>query len=570
MRPRILAIGAVAALSGLLAACGSGGAPGATGGNSGGGTGGTGSAATYKPGGTLTVEMGTAPDSLDPQLGYTTQAAEADWLVYTPLLTYAHKSGQAGGQVIPGLAQSLPKITNGGKTYTVTLRKGLEFSNGTPVKASDFTYSIERAIKLQWGGDSFFTGNIAGASAYQSGKSNTISGIKTDNSTGKITINLTKAYGAFDNVLAFPSAGLVPSNTPMKALSANPPVGDGAYEFTNVKPNASFSLKKNPHFAAQHIPGIPDGYVNKIDVTIQSNNVTEAQNVLNNTSDEFDWGDTLPSSLLGQIQSQAKNRYTPETVAETSYFFLNTRTKPFNNIKARKAVYIAVNRTDLQRLASGQAKPACYFLPPAIVGHPSGPCPNGQTASQLGSPKDVAQAKKLVKQAGLAGTKVTVWSETRSPRQQFCEYLTTVLNKIGFKASIKVISDSIYFQTIGSAKTNPQIGFADWLQDFPNPADFYLLLDARAIQPVNNENFSNVDDPHIQKEIKKLDKVPASQLKSVASQWAALDKYSMGKYYMVPFGNEIAPFFLSNKVDYKKAVFQPQYGDDWSTFELKA
>ena len=47
-----------------------------------------------KEGGTATVLMGTAPDYLDPQEGYTTQAAEADWISYTPLLTYRHASGQ--------------------------------------------------------------------------------------------------------------------------------------------------------------------------------------------------------------------------------------------------------------------------------------------------------------------------------------------------------------------------------------------------------------------------------------------------------------------------------------------
>jgi peptide/nickel transport system substrate-binding protein len=46
-----------------------------------------GSSGSATEGGTATVLMGTAPDFLDPQLGYTTQAAEADWISYTPLLT---------------------------------------------------------------------------------------------------------------------------------------------------------------------------------------------------------------------------------------------------------------------------------------------------------------------------------------------------------------------------------------------------------------------------------------------------------------------------------------------------
>ena len=88
-----------------------------------------------------------------------------------------------------------------------------------------------------------------------------------------------------------------------------------------------------------------------------------------------------------------------------------------------------------------------------------------------------------------------------------------------------MISDTTYFPTIGNAKTAPQTGFADWIQDFPNPADFYLLLDANSIQPVNNENFGNVNDPFIQQQLAKLENVPSTQLNSVASQWQALDEY---------------------------------------------
>src|SRR4051794_26321106 len=152
----LLALVAVVALS----ACGSS----SSSSSSSGGGGGSSTTSGGKSGGTITLAMGTAPDSLDPGKGYTTQAAEPDWLAYTGLVTYAHASGQAGGQVIPGLATGLPKISDGGKTYTFTLRKGLVFSDGKPVKASDFTYTVERALKIPWGGSGqFLGGTIAGA-----------------------------------------------------------------------------------------------------------------------------------------------------------------------------------------------------------------------------------------------------------------------------------------------------------------------------------------------------------------------------------------------------------------------
>jgi peptide/nickel transport system substrate-binding protein len=340
-------------------------------------------------GGTATVLMGTAPDFLDPQEGYTTQAAEADWITYTPLLTYRHASGKTGTELIPGLAASLPKVSSDGKTYTLTLRKGLKFSNGRAVKASDFTYTIERAIKLNWGGKSFFTNYIAGASAYDTGSSSTISGIRTNDSSGQIVIHLTSPYGAFANVLAFPAAGLVPTGTAMKNLSNNPPPGVGPYEITAVSPNRTFSLVKNPSFAALHIPNIPAGHLDKIKVNITSNTQSEAEQVLKNQADAFDPGDTLPPSLVPQIDQTASNRFSREPIPSTFYFFLNTQSKPFNNPLAREAVNLAVDRRALARLASGFLQPGCFFLPAGIVGHPTGSCrrsgrPDGNARDGLG------------------------------------------------------------------------------------------------------------------------------------------------------------------------------------------
>jgi peptide/nickel transport system substrate-binding protein len=524
-----------------------------------------GSSSNATEGGTATVLMGTAPDFLDPQLGYTTQAAEADWISYTPLLTYRHASGSAGTELIPGLATALPKVSKDGLTYTLTLRKGLVFSNGRAVKASDFTATIERAIKLNWGGKSFFTNYIAGASAYDKGQSQTISGIQADDATGRIVIHLTSPYGAFANVLAFPSAGLVPSGTPVRNLSNDPPPGVGPYQITNVAPNRHFSLQKNTRFPALGIPGIPTGHLNRIDVNITSNTQSEAQQVLQNQADAFDPGDTLPPSILSQVESQASSRFSRESIPSTFYFFLNTRTKPFDNPLARQAVNYALDRRALVRLASGFLSPECFFLPAGIAGHPTGSCPYG---SKDGAP-NIAKARALVKQAGLVGTPVTVWGQERSPRKEYVEYYTSVLNEIGFKATPKIISDSVYFPTIGNASTNPQTGFADWIQDFPNPSDFYLLLDARSIQPTNNENYGLVDDPHIQQELAKLNKVPATKLSSVAGEWSALDEYVAKKAYVASFGSEEVPKFFSDRIDFGSAVFHPLYLNDWSTWELK-
>jgi peptide/nickel transport system substrate-binding protein len=524
----------------------------------------TGTEGGGKEGGSIKVLIGTAPDYLDPSQGYTTQAAEVSWITYLGLLTYKHAEGQEGGQLIPALAEALPTVSEDGKTFTLKLRQGLVFSDGSPVKASNFASSVERMIKSNWGGKSFVTGYVKGAADFDKGKAKSISGIETDDATGEIKITLDTAYGAFPNVLAFPSLGILPKGLPNKNLSADPPPGVGPYMLTDVTPNRTYSLAKNPKFAGLKIPDVPVGHLDKITFNITSNTQTEAQQVLNNQADAFDAGDTLPPALLPQIQAKAKDRFKKQTIASTFYFFLNTELPPFNNEKARQAVNYAIDRPAMSRLASGFLKPACFFIPEGIAGHPTGECPHGS----LDKP-DVEKAKQLVQESGTAGQKITVWGQERSPRKQYVEYFSEVLNQIGYKATPKIIADEVYFPTIGNAKTKAQTGFADWIQDFPNPSDFYLLLDAASIQPVNNQNFSNVNDPKIQSSLKELNPVPATELNRVAAKWTELDQYAADKAYQVVYGSEQVPQFYGSRINFDSAVFHPVYFTDWSTVQLK-
>src|SRR3954449_402761 len=111
---------------------------------------------------TLRVTYASFPSYLDPALGYDTESYTAMYNTYIPLLTYAHANGKAGSKVVPGLARALPKISDGGRRYTLFLRQGLKYSDGTPIRASDFTRSVERMLKLDSGGSSFYT-DIVGA-----------------------------------------------------------------------------------------------------------------------------------------------------------------------------------------------------------------------------------------------------------------------------------------------------------------------------------------------------------------------------------------------------------------------
>src|SRR5436190_20442358 len=195
-------------LSIVVAACGGGGSSSTTTSASGGTT--SGSGKTFPNFG---IAYDTGIDFLDPGLSYTVQGWEIMWNVYRPLLGYKHVNGPDGATLVPYLATSMPTLSNGGKTYTLTLRKGLKYSDGTAVKASDFPASIERDYKIDSPGVGFF-GNIVGADTFSKTKKGHISGITANDQTGKITIKLTEAQGDFQNILATTFAAPLPASTP--------------------------------------------------------------------------------------------------------------------------------------------------------------------------------------------------------------------------------------------------------------------------------------------------------------------------------------------------------------------
>jgi peptide/nickel transport system substrate-binding protein len=321
----------------------------------------------------------------------------------------------------------------------------------------------------------------------------------------------------------------------------------------------------NPNWSKDAIPGIPAGHEN-IDVSISSNNQSEAEQVLDNSADVFDYNDTIPPTLISQIESQASDRFAKEPTVSGLYFFLNTKEAPFDNALARQAVNYALNRQALERLDSGMLQPACFFLPVGMPGHPTNAaCPYGEPDAQ----PNVAKAKELVRQAGLDGAPVTVWGGSRAPHKEFVDYYTSVLDEIGFKATEKIVADAQYYATVGNLSNKAQTGFLSYSQDFPNPLDFYQLLDAKSILPSENHNLSQVDDPHIQSELASLGPIPSSQLSSVVPRWQALDEYTAKQAYLAVSGYEEVPKFFSNRINFSAAVFHPVYGNDWSSLELK-
>ncbi|HEY6671852.1 MAG TPA: ABC transporter substrate-binding protein [Solirubrobacterales bacterium] len=516
-------------------------------------------------GGSAHVAMVTPPDYLDPQLAYTTEAAEADWIAYTPLLTYRHKSGSDGAELIPGLALRMPQISRDGRQYRLALRKGLVYSNGRPVVASDFEYTIERAIRLGWPGKRFLTDNIIGAAAFERGEAKDISGISTDDTSGQVSIKLVRPWGAFEHVLALPASGLVPTGTPMRDLSANPPPGVGAYRIIDVTPGRSWTMLRNDRFEALDLPDIPAGSLERIHVKVVHSPGAAANQVLAGRADGFDPSATLTPGIQARAKPLGSKRFDMLGIPSTLYFFLNTVQPPFDSELARRAVITALNRPYMAKLGKGALTPDCYLIPEDVAGHPTASCPYGDSDDR----GDLKAARQLVEESGTAGFPVVVWVEDGSPERAYARYYTKLLDRLGFDARTQTVATAQDFGRAGKTRTDPQTGFASWFNDFPNPIDFYWVLDSRFIGPPGSPNAGHVSDLFIQQQLEKLSLVAAQDLGPAAGEWRDLDEYSARKAYLAVLGYQQVPKLISDRLDPSSAVIHPLFLSDWSSWALR-
>jgi peptide/nickel transport system substrate-binding protein len=496
-----------------------------------------------------------APDYFDPGLTYTVTGWQVIQHVYLGLLGYKQTAGPEGATIIPALAQSLPTVSADGKDYKFTLRPGLKYSNGKPVLASDFKASIERLYKIDSPGVGFFD-QIVGADTFSKTKKGGLSGIIVNDKARTVEIKLSSPRGDFMYILGIPFAAILPKATPATDQSTRGIPATGPYMQQSYKPNRSFIFVRNPNY--KEIPGIPKGNPDKLTGTIISEDTAALQTVLNGKSD-YDFR-TIPTDRLSEVQTKYKDQLRLYTPANTYYFAMNSRVPPFNNLKAREAINYAIDRGAMVRLFGGLGVTTQNFLPPTY--------PQYHKISFY--THDLAKAKQLVQQSGTAGMKVTVWGLNEAPSQPTTEYVADVLNKIGWKATPKLLAHDVYFTTIGNQATKAQIMYTDWYQDYPHPLDWFdVLLNGNRITQTHNNNVGNADFPAANAKIEALKKQP-KLTPAINKQWAQLDNDYVVKYSAIaPYLNIEGTDFFGKNVDlscyYNHVLFQ----FDWTAICMK-
>ena len=542
---------ALTALAVIVAGCGT----------SSGGGGGSGSssspsstAAASHKGGTFTILANSSFGVADPAQNYTLEEWQLLINTHDGLTQFKRVGGTEGTKIVPDLATALPTPTDGGKTYVFHIRSGIKFSNGTTMKPSDFVRTFERQFTVP-GPTSFYSG-IVGADKCSTKKCDLSKGVVADDSAMTLTIHLTAPDTEFFDKIALPFAYVVPGNTPFKLTGNNVPPGTGPYMWQSYNPNKAAVLVRNPYFKLWSKDAQPEGYPDKIIEKYGLPISEEVTQVQNGQADEVFDGDVIPSDRLAELNgAQFKDQVHVNPLTADWYFALNTKTAPFNNLKARQAINFAADRNAYVKIAGGPSLgvPTCQILPPNFPGYkPYCPYTAGSDHTKWTAP-DIAKAKQLVQQSGTAGMKVVVNSATDETSKALALQMVSDLNKIGYKASTQLLTGSIQYPFVQNSNNSKkwQVAWSAWYQDYPVPSDFLnVLLGCGSIHPGSDAspNIAAFCDQAIQAKMTQASNMQLTNLAGANELWAQVDHEVTDQAPWVDLYNPKQIDFLSKRV----------------------
>jgi peptide/nickel transport system substrate-binding protein len=512
-------------------------------------------------GGTLTTVANGAPSgSPDPQVNYTLQEWQLLVLSHDGLVGFKRASGTAGTEIVPDLAQSIPKPTNGGKTWAFKLRPGIKFSDGKALTGADVKATFERLFKI---GDSPNAGSwynvIQGADAcLKTPKTCDLSqGIKVNGDT--VTFNLTTGDPEWLDKLAVPFAFILPAGTQPSNVNIPPP-GTGPYKWVQYSPTKQIKLVRNTFFKEWSADAQPAG---NSDVIVQKFGFSPEAQVTAVENDQADWMfDQPPPDRLGELSSKYADRVHINPLTAIWYFAFNTRIPPFNNLKARQAVNYATDRNALVKLYGGPklGVPTCQILPPNFPGYvPYCPYTKNPGSGKWTGP-DLQKAKQLIAASGTKGAAVKVNTTTNTVDKSLGLYFVGLLNSLGYKASLQALSPAIQYPYAQNSSNNPQFAYSSWYQDYPAASDFLnILLGCGSFHPKSNAspNIAEFCDKGIQAQMDHAGQVGITDPDSANKIWAQVDHQVTDQAPWVAMFNPKYIDVLSSRV--KGYQFSPQW-----------
>ena len=397
-------------------------------------------------------------ESLDPP----SASAGTDWrmaglILYNTLYRY-----DSSGKLVPDLAERLPRISPNGKTYTIAIRRGVQFHNGREVKAVDVKYSLERQAHptaRSWGPS--FASNIVGAKDVIEGKATTMAGIEVvDDYTVRIALEQPQA--AFTSILSMSINGIVPKEEVARWGDdfRLHPVGTGPFRLERWTPGQEIVFVRHRQYFRQGVP--------HLDRIVYKFGVDPSVGLLRFERGEADYlADGLAGQDIPRVRTDA--RLNPLIfIADNvylSFLLMNTELPPFNDVRVRRAVAMMVDRDRLVQVAGGLGIPAKGYIIPQM------PCfdPNFTGVPAF----DPARARALLAEAGHAGGfTVNLDSSTTGSIPQSAEWqqvLQQNLASIGVRTEIRRFTGGTLNRMLADGAST--LALNGWGASFLDPVD---------------------------------------------------------------------------------------------------
>ncbi len=384
-------------------------------------------------------------------------------------------------QIVPELAESW-SVLEGGTVYEFKLRPDITFSNGEPVTAQDFKWSMERAGRPETASAvaETYLGDIVGMNDLINGDAGDVSGIQViDGRTLRITIDAPKAY--FLAKLTYPTAYVLNSENVENGGRSwtDNPVGTGAFTLAEYRIGQRIRLARNDNYWDR--PAFLDEVFYNL-----SGGVSMAMY----ENDEIDiTGVGLADLDRVNDPTEELNRDLVDTPAQfgVQYIGFNVDEAPFDDVKFRQALNLAVDKELISsQVFADLLEPAYGIIPPEFPGY---------NPDLEGLRFNIDRARQLLAESKYADESnrpriiVTVPGSGGSPGLDVEVIADMWRRDLGVNVEIQQVEWATYLQDLNRKRLQAWGGVA-WQADYPDPQDFIDILFYSETQG-NRGNYSN-------------------------------------------------------------------------------
>ncbi len=528
--------------------------------------------------------------SIDPHLHpYSTTGLIVSGAAFDGLIGFKKLGGVEGSELVANLAEEIRPPTDGGKTYSFTLRENLRYSDGKPVRASHVRTSFERILRGE-GFGGLFVRSLVGSDGCEPQKPCDLSaGVVTDDDARTVVLRLKRPIADFPFMLAHPFLSILPPSVPPTDAKFTPIAGTGPYRVAATKGDVSRGeviLERNRHFRSRGSVQ-PGGYPDRIELRWGGQPEDNIRAVKEGRADVTDAPGSLASGV-DELMNEAPAQVHLHDLPAVIFGILNTRVPPFNDVRARQALNLAIDRRAIARVAPRLGEVSCQSLPKNVVGYkPYCPYTRSVTASGTWTGPDLDKARDLVRQSGTVGQHVTVWLDSEpgfqaDAQRQVAPHYLRALEALGYRARTALIPGD-YIDPLSDPSSRHQIALSGWLSDYPAASSFALPLSVctdtferltgQKAKPDNSWfNLGRFCSRDIDAKVERALGLPYDDVEAQREAWAEIDRLVTDAAPRVPMAAFVGVLFVSKRVGnvFGHAVYGVLVSQMWVAEEPKA